>query len=55
MGLGPVFAIAEAEKQTGLKLEAADLIEINEAFAAQTLAVMKSACFREIREEIPAA
>ena len=43
MGLGPSFAIAAAEKETGLKLEDADLIEINEAFAAQTLAVIKSA------------
>jgi acetyl-CoA C-acetyltransferase/acetyl-CoA acyltransferase len=43
MGLGPVFAIAQAEARTGLTLEDADLIELNEAFAAQTLAVMKSA------------
>lgn len=43
MGLGPVFAIAQAEQKTGLKLEDADLIEINEAFAAQTIAVLKSA------------
>jgi len=43
MGLGPVHAIARAEEQTGLKLADADLIEINEAFAAQTLAVIKSA------------
>jgi acetyl-CoA acetyltransferase len=31
MGLGPVFAIAKAEEQTGLKVADADLIEINEA------------------------
>ena len=43
MGLGPAFAIAAAEKETGLGLEDADLIELNEAFAAQTLAVQKSA------------
>ena len=42
MGLGPVHAIALAEKQTGLKPADADVIEINEAFAAQTLAVVKS-------------
>jgi acetyl-CoA C-acetyltransferase/acetyl-CoA acyltransferase len=42
MGLGPTYAIAAAEKETRLKLQDADLIEINEAFAAQTLAVMKS-------------
>jgi acetyl-CoA acetyltransferase family protein len=43
MGLGPVFAMARAEVGTGLKLEEADLIELNEAFAAQALAVMKAA------------
>jgi acetyl-CoA acetyltransferase len=43
MGLGPAFAIAAAERTTGLALEDADLIELNEAFAAQTLAVLKSA------------
>lgn len=41
MGLGPVYAIAKAEQKTGLAVNAADLIEINEAFAAQTLAVLK--------------
>lgn len=38
MGLGPVYAIARAEKRTGLGLKDAELIEINEAFAAQVLA-----------------
>lgn len=41
MGLGPVFAMARAGEQTGLTLADADLIEINEAFAAQTLAVLQ--------------
>jgi acetyl-CoA acetyltransferase family protein len=43
MGLGPLFAIARAETQTGLKLADADVIELNEAFAAQNLAVLKCA------------
>jgi acetyl-CoA C-acetyltransferase/acetyl-CoA acyltransferase len=43
MGLGPVYAVSEAEAKTGLSPADADLIEINEAFAAQTLAVIKSA------------
>jgi acetyl-CoA acetyltransferase len=43
MGLGPVYAISEAEAKIGLSPADADLIEINEAFAAQTLAVIKSA------------
>lgn len=37
MGLGPVYAIDRAEKRYGLGLKDADLIEINEAFAAQVL------------------
>jgi acetyl-CoA acetyltransferase family protein len=43
MGLGPVYAIARAEERTGLTLADADLVELNEAFAAQTIAVMKAA------------
>jgi acetyl-CoA C-acetyltransferase/acetyl-CoA acyltransferase len=42
MGLGPVFAMAALEAQTGLAIDDADVIELNEAFAAQTLAVLKS-------------
>jgi acetyl-CoA C-acetyltransferase/acetyl-CoA acyltransferase len=38
MGLGPLYAIARAETRAGLGLPDADLIEINEAFAAQVLA-----------------
>jgi acetyl-CoA acyltransferase len=41
MGIGPVKAIPKVLKQTGLKLEDVDWIELNEAFAAQALAVMK--------------
>jgi acetyl-CoA C-acetyltransferase/acetyl-CoA acyltransferase len=51
MGLGPVFAIAQAEVQTGLKLADADIIEINEAFAAQVLAVIKSAASDEFARD----
>ncbi|HTV39509.1 MAG TPA: thiolase family protein [Candidatus Sulfotelmatobacter sp.] len=43
MGLGPLFAMAKAEAKTNLKIADADIIEINEAFAAQTLAVMRGA------------
>ncbi|MGH7939758.1 MAG: thiolase family protein [Limisphaerales bacterium] len=43
MGLGPLFAMARAELRTGLKIGDADIIEINEAFAAQTLAVLHGA------------
>lgn len=41
MGLGPVKAIDLALKHAGWKLDDLDVIEINEAFAAQTLAVLK--------------
>ena len=42
MGLGPTYAIAKAEEKTGLTLDQADIVEINEAFAAQVLAVLKT-------------
>ncbi|HWX19473.1 MAG TPA: thiolase family protein [Candidatus Binatia bacterium] len=51
MGLGPVFALARAEQQTGLKLADADLVELNEAFAAQTLAVLKAARSKEFARQ----
>ncbi|MGA8035165.1 MAG: acetyl-CoA C-acetyltransferase [Candidatus Acidiferrales bacterium] len=41
MGIGPVPAIQKALSLAGLKLEQMDLIEVNEAFAAQYLAVEK--------------
>ncbi len=41
MGIGPVKAIPKALKKAGLKLEDIDLIELNEAFAAQSLAVIR--------------
>ena len=43
MGLGPLHAIARAEKQSGMGIKDAELIEINEAFAGQVLTVMKLA------------
>ena len=42
MGIGPVFAIPKALKLAGLTLDEIDLIELNEAFAAQSLAVIKT-------------
>jgi acetyl-CoA acyltransferase len=43
MGVGPVFAIPKALKLAGLKLSDMDVIELNEAFAAQALSVIKLA------------
>jgi len=42
MGIGPVEAIPKVLRQTGLRLADIDLIELNEAFAAQSLAVMRT-------------
>ncbi len=41
MGIGPVAAIPKALKQAGLKLRDIEQIELNEAFAAQSLAVIR--------------
>ena len=41
MGIGPVAAIPKVLKQAGIKLEDIDLIELNEAFASQSLAVIR--------------
>ena len=43
MGVGPVYAIPKALKLAGLKLSDIDVIELNEAFAAQSLAVIREA------------
>jgi acetyl-CoA acyltransferase len=43
MGIGPVAAIPKVMKQTGMNLSDIDLIELNEAFASQSIAVIKEA------------
>ena len=42
MGIGPIYAIPKALKLAGLSLDQIDVIELNEAFAAQSLAVIKT-------------
>jgi len=42
MGLGPIHAVPKALKLAGLRLDQIDLIELNEAFAAQALAVIRA-------------
>jgi len=42
MGIGPVAAVPKALKQAGLKQDDIDIIELNEAFAAQSLAVIQT-------------
>ncbi|MCX5909893.1 MAG: thiolase family protein [Deltaproteobacteria bacterium] len=46
MGLGPIFASRKALARAGLRVEDIGLIELNEAFAVQALAVMKEMGFR---------
>ncbi len=41
MGIGPVYAVPKALQRAGMKLKDIDLIEENEAFAAQTIAVIR--------------
>jgi acetyl-CoA C-acetyltransferase len=41
MGVGPIYAIPKALEKAGLKLEDIEVIELNEAFAAQALACMR--------------
>jgi acetyl-CoA acyltransferase len=41
MGIGPIYAIPKALAQAGMKLEDIDLFELNEAFASQSLAVLR--------------
>lgn len=43
MGIGPIVAIPKALKQAGMHLDDLDMIELNEAFAAQALAVIQEA------------
>jgi acetyl-CoA acyltransferase len=42
MGIGPIYAIPKALKLAGITLDQIDVIELNEAFAAQSLAVIKT-------------
>jgi acetyl-CoA C-acetyltransferase len=44
MGMGPVPAIADALKKGGMKLSEMNIVELNEAFAAQSLGVIKQLC-----------
>ncbi|MER8124946.1 hypothetical protein ABS198_21935, partial [Acinetobacter baumannii] len=47
MGIGPVPAIQKALERAGLTLEQMDVIEINEAFAAQALACTRALKLRD--------
>jgi acetyl-CoA acyltransferase len=52
MGIGPVFAIPRVLKIAGLTLDQIDVIELNEAFAAQSLAVIRELGLDEERVNV---
>ncbi len=52
MGMGPVVAVPKALKFAGLTLDQIDLIELNEAFASQALAVMRELGMNEERVNV---
>ena len=52
MGMGPVVAVPKALKLAGLKLEDIDIIELNEAFGCQALAVMRELGMDESRVNV---
>ncbi|RLA67045.1 MAG: acetyl-CoA C-acyltransferase, partial [Epsilonproteobacteria bacterium] len=50
MGLGPVFATHKLFKQTGLSMDDIEIVEINEAFAAQVIACEKAFASKEFAQ-----
>ena len=52
MGLGPVAATSKSLKRAGFSIEEIDLVEINEAFAVQTLAVIRELGLSEARTNV---
>ncbi len=52
MGVGPIYAIPQALKQAGLKQDQIDLFELNEAFASQSLAVIRELGLDENRVNV---
>lgn len=52
MGVGPVAAVPRLLKRTGLSLDNIDLIELNEAFAAQAVAVIRELGFDEEKTNV---
>jgi acetyl-CoA acyltransferase len=52
MGVGPVYAIPKALKIAGLRLDQIEVIELNEAFAAQALTVIKLAGLDPVRVNV---
>ena len=53
MGIGPVPAVRKALERAGLELSDVDLFELNEAFAAQSLAVLRELDIDSERDQSP--
>ncbi len=52
MGIGPVVAVPKVLKRTGMSLDDIDIIELNEAFAAQAVAVVRELGFDEDKTNV---
>jgi acetyl-CoA acyltransferase len=52
MGIGPVAAVPRVLKRTGMNLNDIDLIELNEAFAAQSVAVIRELGFEDDKTNV---
>lgn len=52
MGKGPIYAVPKALMRAGMKLKSIDLIELNEAFAAQSIAVIRELSLDEERVNV---
>jgi acetyl-CoA acyltransferase len=52
MGVGPVAAVPRVLKRTGMSLDDIDLVELNEAFAAQSVAVIRELGFDEAKTNV---
>lgn len=52
MGVGPVAAVPRVLKRTGMSLDDIDLVELNEAFAAQSVAVIRELGFDEEKTNV---
>jgi acetyl-CoA acyltransferase len=52
MGIGPVAAVPRVFQRTGMDLDDIDIIELNEAFSAQSIAVMQELGFDEEKTNV---
>ena len=53
MGIGPVPAVAKLLRRSGLRFDQMDLIELNEAFASQSIAVILRMLESQVKKTLP--